>query len=111
MKLVSLEQSSQLTDLVNLGRPVLIFKHSTRCSISSMAWDRLRRNWNETVKDIPVYYLDLLNYRAISAEIAERFNIPHESPQALLISNGQCVWNASHSAISVQELSEAIERV
>jgi bacillithiol system protein YtxJ len=110
MKLIALEQSAQLTLLTESASPVLIFKHSTRCSISSMAWDRLKRGWNENVEALPVYYLDLLNYRNISAEIAERFMIQHESPQALLISNGRCIWNASHNAISVHALAEALQQ-
>ncbi len=110
MKLIPLEQVAQLSLLAESASPVLIFKHSTRCSISLMAWDRLKRGWNENVEELPVYYLDLLNYRNISAEIAERFNVQHESPQALLISNGRCIWEASHNAISVQAVTEALQQ-
>lgn len=86
---------------------VLLFKHSTRCSISSMALNRLESKWLDNEK-IPTYYLDLIKYRDISNEIASLFNIEHASPQVLLIKNGKCFYSASHSAISVLDINEAI---
>ncbi|MCU0436073.1 MAG: bacillithiol system redox-active protein YtxJ [Bacteroidia bacterium] len=109
MQQIALQEPAQLADSALSERTVLIFKHSTRCSISMMAWSRLQRHWNQRVEHIPVFYLDLLNFRPVSAEIAEKFNVPHESPQALLIRNGRCVWHASHNAISVEALEEALE--
>ncbi len=87
---------------------VLLFKHSTRCSISSMALNRLESRWNEqqTINIIP-YYLDLLNHRDISNEITAMFNVEHASPQVLLIKNGKCIYNASHSEISYKDILEA----
>ncbi len=82
----------------------LIFKHSTTCSISAMAKARLDRNWDFDATDIEPYYLDLLSFRPISAAIATRFDVHHESPQVLLIRNGECVYDASHLDISVDEL-------
>lgn len=76
-----------------------------------MAWTRLQRQWNSSLESLPVYYLDLLNHRPISAQIAENFNVEHESPQALLISNGRCVWHASHNAITAEALEEALKAV
>lgn len=110
LTLDSKEKLNQLIEdsfLENL-KGVLIFKHSTRCSISTMAKSRLERSWNLSNDALPVYYLDLISYRDISAEIVERFKVPHESPQALLIKKGKCVYNASHSAISSEEIVKAI---
>ncbi len=84
--------------------PCLIFKHSTTCSISAMAKARLDRNWDFDAADIEPYYLDLLSFRPISAAIAARFDVHHESPQVLLIRNGECMYDASHLDISVDEL-------
>lgn len=86
--------------------PCLIFKHSTTCSISAMAKARLERNWDFDAADIVPYYLDLLTFRPISKEIAERFQVHHESPQVLLIRGGECVYDASHLDISVEELHD-----
>ncbi len=87
-------------------KPQVIFKHSTRCSISSMAKGRLERS---TAPDsIDFNYLDLIAHRNISAKIAEMFSVEHESPQILIIKNGECVYDESHNAISMDEIVEAI---
>lgn len=91
-------------------RPVLVFKHSTRCPISSMALNRLERKWNDTEMDgLMPYYLDLVRYRDVSNEVAQAFGIVHESPQLLLISQGECVYHTSHSGISYSELKSHFE--
>jgi bacillithiol system protein YtxJ len=82
-------------------KPVLFFKHSTRCSISAMALDRMEREWTIESDALIAVYIDVLTQRNISNFLAEQFNIPHQSPQVLLINNGKCVHNASHNLISV----------
>lgn len=88
--------------------PVLIFKHSTRCSISVFALNRLEKSWDEKAKDLKPYYLNLLAYRDISNAIAERFSVHHESPQVLVIKNKECVYDASHIEINYNELLEFV---
>ena len=87
--------------------PCLIFKHSTSCNISAIAKYRLEDDW-PAGSDIEPYYLDLLRYRDVSREIADTFEVYHESPQVLLISGGACVYDASHLDITVDELQEAL---
>jgi bacillithiol system protein YtxJ len=82
---------------------VVIFKHSTRCSISSMALDRLIRGGLKQ----NFYFLDLLQHRDLSQRIAEIFSVHHESPQLLLIRKGECIFEASHLEISVDAVNEA----
>ncbi len=102
----------QLTDLQQLEQlkkasfeaPVLFFKHSTRCSISKMALSRFERELNNTT--VNFYFLDLLNYRNVSNQIAILFGVEHQSPQVLLIKNGACVYHASHNAIDAQVINE-----
>ncbi len=88
----------------SFSKPQLIFKHSTRCSISSVAKARLERV--EAPENIDFYYLDLLKFRNISNEVAESFTVPHESPQVLLIKNGECVYDESHGGIRMEEIVE-----
>lgn len=78
-----------------------IFKHSTRCSISSMAKSRIETNFSDQSPSL--YLLDLITYRSVSNEIAERFGIRHESPQIILIRNGKAVYNASHGRINMTD--------
>ena len=88
--------------------PQVIFKHSTRCSISSTIKNRLERS---TIPDnVRFYYLDLILHRTISNKIAEVFNVPHASPQILLIKNGNCIYNESHMAIDPAELITQLKK-
>jgi len=85
-------------------RPQVIFKHSSRCSISSMALQRLQRVSQPS--DIDFYFLDLLSYRNLSNKIAQLFKVPHESPQVLLIKDGLCIYEESHMGISMNDIVE-----
>ncbi|WP_353086625.1 bacillithiol system redox-active protein YtxJ [Flavobacterium sp.] len=86
------------------AHPVLVFKHSTRCSISRMALRQFETDWNLEGKITP-YFLDLLEYRPISNAIAERLSVVHQSPQVIVVKAGQAVYDASHEAIQVSALA------
>ena len=88
----------------SVEKPQVIFKHSTRCGISSVAKSRLEK-WQPT-EDFDFYYLDLIKYRLLSNRVAEEFEVYHESPQVLVIRNGECVYDESHLGISLQEILE-----
>lgn len=108
MKWNNIESPQDLNAVVERSKevPCLIFKHSTRCSISSMAKYRLEGDWDFSEKEIEPYYLDLIAYRNLSNAVAEEFQVHHESPQVLLIKNGECTYDASHLDITVAELHE-----
>jgi len=105
-----LNDYNQVQNLVEAShqKPQAIFKHSTRCSISVMAKDRLERV--PFPEQIQFHYLDLLQYRDISNKIAEQFGVHHQSPQILLIKNGECIFEETHSAISMDEIVEQATR-
>jgi bacillithiol system protein YtxJ len=86
----------------SFNTPQVIFKHSTTCSISRMALDRFERA--PTPEKVDFHYLDLLNHRTISSEISTFFQVHHESPQVLLIKNGECIYDESHYGIMMDEL-------
>ncbi len=91
---------------------MLIFKHSTRCSISATAKARMERNWKqEEVADIAPYYLDLIANRSLSNQVASYFDVQHQSPQVLLISKGACVYDASHFDISFDTIREQLSGI
>lgn len=89
--------------------PCLIFKHSTRCNISSVAKFRLEDDWTFAPENMEAYFLDILKNRSLSNYVAEAFQVYHESPQVLLIYNGECVYDASHLSIAIDELKEALD--
>jgi bacillithiol system protein YtxJ len=101
-----LTEEKQIDELIaeSKEKPVVIFKHSTRCGTSAMAKARLERA--AAPEDISFYYLDLIKYRAISNKLAEIFHVHHESPQVLLLKNGECVYDESHNGIYMEDLQE-----
>ncbi len=105
-----LTETGQLTAIIEEShqQPVLIFKHSTRCSISSMAIDRLQRQWTDK-EPIKPYYLDLIQYREISNLIENKLGIIHQSPQVIVLKNGKAVYDNSHMGISYHDLLESIK--
>jgi bacillithiol system protein YtxJ len=106
---------TELTDVLQLQeieaisneKPVVIFKHSTRCSISRMALKQFEREFdlNDTVD---AYFLDLIAHRDVSNEIARKFNVYHESPQLILIKKGKAVYDVSHSDIDAEALKSKV---
>jgi bacillithiol system protein YtxJ len=99
-----LNEEGQLQDIIqqSASKTQVIFKHSTRCSISSVAKNRLDRA--STPTDMDFYYLDLIRFRGISNKIAEIFSVHHESPQVLVIKDGKCIYDESHMAINMDEI-------
>ncbi len=106
MNWIELTDESQVEIIKERSKlqPQVIFKHSTRCSISSVAKNRLERN--TPLEDVDFYFLDLIRYKDLSGKIADVFSVYHESPQVLLIKNGECVYDESHSGISMEEIAE-----
>ncbi|MEN9875523.1 MAG: bacillithiol system redox-active protein YtxJ [Bacteroidota bacterium] len=102
---IELTDLGQLNEIMDLShqQPVAIFKHSTRCSISRMALKQFENEF-DLEGSITPYFLDLLNHRDISNEIATRFEVYHQSPQLLLIKEGKSIYDASHSDIDAVEL-------
>lgn len=102
---IELTDLGQLNEIMDLShqQPVIIFKHSTRCSISRMALKQFENEYDLEGSVTP-YFLDLLNHRDISNEIATRFEVYHQSPQLLLIKEGKSIYDASHSDIDAVEL-------
>jgi bacillithiol system protein YtxJ len=101
-----LSEESQLKEIINLSsaRTQVIFKHSTRCSISSLAKNRLDKASNP--EDMDFYFLDIIRYRALSDNTAAVFQVSHESPQVLVIKNGECVYDESHISITMTDIVE-----
>lgn len=108
MNWIELKNEGQVTDIIENSskKHQIIFKHSTRCSISAMAKSRLERGKQPTETDF--YLLDLIAHRNISNKISSRFNVFHESPQILIIKNGECVYDESHMAITLDEIEERV---
>lgn len=108
MNWIPLEHKHQIDEIQSAAGYSIIFKHSTRCSISMMAKKRFELDWEAIPAGTGLYFLDLIRYREISNAIADRFNVNHESPQLLLIRNGECILDSSHGEISADEAADQI---
>jgi len=105
-ELTDIAQLIEVTAISN-EKPVVIFKHSTRCSISRMALKQFEREYDLN-DSVDAYFLDLIAHRDISNEIASRYNVYHESPQLILIKNGKAVYDVSHSDIDAVALKAKV---
>ena len=109
---VALKEKNQLDELLESSKitPVLLFKHSTRCSISTMALNRLNQGLNWSLK-CNFSYLDLLSFRILSNQIANISKVEHQSPQAILIHKNNVLYSESHGAINANEINELIKNI
>src|SRR5215831_11486256 len=107
--IVDLIQDRDLEQLLDKSKtdPVIIFKHSTQCPISTQAYEEFI-DFAEGARNLICGVMLVIENRRLSNAIAERFGIRHESPQALLIKDGRVVWHASHWSITSDSLTEAL---
>jgi bacillithiol system protein YtxJ len=109
MNWIPLQSPQQLDEILTKPGLSLLFKHSTRCSISTVALERLNRS---SLSDLaPAYLLDLLSYRELSNTIATRLQVHHESPQLLVVKDGQCCYDESHLSINSEEVEEVLAKI
>lgn len=103
-----LEDISQLDAVEKLSEEklVVIFKHSVTCGISNMVWHQFQNDIDFNNVHIEMLYLDLLAHRDVSNEISRRFQVLHQSPQILVIKNGEVIHHASHSAIRISNIKK-----
>ncbi|MDT0650140.1 bacillithiol system redox-active protein YtxJ [Autumnicola edwardsiae] len=104
-ELTSIEQLDDIQK-ESADHAVAILKHSTRCGISRMVLKQFESDYKEEYNDVKLYFLDLLNHRDISNEIASRFSVRHESPQLIILRSGKVVHHASHQSIQAETLEK-----
>ena len=111
MNMTTIETEEQLSEILDASRerPVLIFKHSTMCPISSNAHREVERFLEDTPDPaFGVGKVVVQTARKVSNSVAERLGIEHESPQAIVVRDGKVVWDASHYAITKKALADIL---
>jgi bacillithiol system protein YtxJ len=105
-----MEDEASINEIIEHSKkiPVLIFKHSTRCGVSSFALKEFEKAYDIEDDKLALCFLDLLAYRNISNTLADTFGIMHQSPQVLLIKDGKCIYDASHSEINIDSLKSQL---
>ncbi len=108
---IELRQNEDLEQLLERSEtdPVLIFKHSTQCSISEAAYEEFQR-FTDTAKNTPCGVIMVIEDRAVSNNAASRLGVRHQSPQAILVEHGRSVWTASHWSITTAALEQALKQ-
>jgi len=109
MNWIELNSEAQLEHIVHSPHIAVIFKHSTRCAVSSMAKRSLESDADMIPNDTPFYYLDLLRHRDLSNQIAAKWNVVHQSPQILIVQGERCVYHASHEDVQMQTIVPFIQ--
>ena len=89
-------------------KTVVLFKHSTRCSVSRFVLKQFENTYNIPTEKMEFYFLDLIEYRPISNEIASRFEVTHQSPQMIVLKEGKAVYNSSHESIDANDLEKFV---
>lgn len=107
LKLSSLDQLDEIAE-ASKTTPVAIFKHSTTCGISRMVLRNFENDYGIDADKMKLYYLDLHSFREVSNEVGYKFQVIHQSPQLLVIKNGEAVYHASHHSIHANELEKFI---
>ena len=87
--------------------PVLIFKHSTQCSISIDVYEEFLR-FTEAAPDAACGVVLVIENRALSDNIAAKLGVRHESPQAIVVQNGRQTWHAAHWSVTADALVKAM---
>ncbi|MEM1339159.1 MAG: bacillithiol system redox-active protein YtxJ [Bacteroidota bacterium] len=107
---IPLEQQEQLETIVakSFERPQVIFKHSTTCGISRMVLSMFSDSYQLDNDTMDLYFLDLHRYREVSNAVAHQFQVMHQSPQLLIITNGEAAFHTSHGAITEVNLADHI---
>jgi bacillithiol system protein YtxJ len=105
-----LSDAIQIQEIIEASKlkPQLFFKHSTRCSISTMALSRFEKSGILSNELVVCWYLDLISYRQISTEIETLTQVTHQSPQAILVNSGQVIYTASHGMIDSAEIQNLV---
>lgn len=106
---INIDSVQQLNEILNdkSFKTKLFFKHSTRCSISSIALKLFESDWINS-EDVSCFFVDLIAHRDVSNEIEKRTLVVHQSPQVILLKDGIVVYNASHQSIDAEKILNLI---
>ena len=110
MNWINIENSKDIDNILEQSNtiPCLIFKHSTRCHMSAMSKYILETEWKLADNQLKPYFLDILNFKKLAVEVSEKLSEFHQSPQVLLVKNGECFYEESHLAINYEEIEEEV---
>ena len=95
-----------VNSFIDEDKPLIIFKHSYRCSLSSMALNRIENISEELSQKAKFVLVDVINQRDLSTEISRYFNIKHESPQVIFYHQNEVQFADSHLNINSSKIMD-----
>ncbi|MDF1501764.1 bacillithiol system redox-active protein YtxJ [Roseisolibacter sp. H3M3-2] len=95
-------------DALRHAAVALVYKHSTRCPISIMAWDEVEALGTQR-PDVPIGVVDVIEARALSRHVAESLGVVHHSPQAILLVHGAPAWAGSHFEVRTEAILRRVD--
>ena len=104
----SKEQFQEL-DRLSKDKLMVIFKHSTMCPISSMALKRFQKEADFDTEQVDLFFVNVIDQQAIADAIGEYYGVVHQSPQLLIIKDGEAVYHSSHSAVVPSAVNRFLE--
>jgi bacillithiol system protein YtxJ len=112
LKWGDIKESSKLHDLdeASHNKIQLIYKHSTRCATSYFALKNLQSMPKESLEFTNIYIVDVISQRAISRHISQHYKVKHESPQVILVKDGQVLWNGAHGEVRTEVIFKVIDQ-
>lgn len=107
-----IKNSQELNNLLDEScqRKVILFKHSTTCPISAGAWREVQDFIKKSPDDVTVGMIKVIESRPVCNQATQDLGVKHDSPQALLISNRQALWHASHYSVTQNKIKDACEQ-
>lgn len=102
---------SQVDPIIEASKekPQLIYKHSHRCSVCFAAKGALEQASDTVLQHADMHFVNVVRSRDASNKIASELDIRHQSPQAILVDNGEVVWHGSHGSIDADAILEYFE--
>jgi bacillithiol system protein YtxJ len=111
--LIQLHDVAQADELISASdpRPLVIFKHSRSCGTSAQAFDELLEHLDASDSDVRYAIVTVQTHRDVSSAVSRMLGVRHETPQALIVQDGQVVWSASHFRVTAEAVNAAIKRL
>jgi len=106
----TIPDQNQLEKIIEASddQPQLIYKHSHRCSVCIMAKEDIEASADTLSKQMDLHFVNVVHQREVSNHIASNLDIRHESPQAILLANGEVVWHGSHWQIKSDKILQQV---
>lgn len=106
----SISEEGEIAEILlsSNDKPQVIYKHSTRCATSFFALKNVQGLAEAVREKADFYMVDVIGQRRLSFQIAEQLGVRHESPQLIILKDGEVFWHGSHHNVNDEVLAANI---